>query len=303
MPSVKIVDVSPRDGLQNEDALVSTADKVRLIEALVEAGVRHIEATSFVHPQRVPQMADAEDVMGRVPRMEGVAYVGLALNERGARRALNAEVDEVNMVVGASDAFSRANQGTDAMGGVERAGRVAEMVHGAGVALSVTISTAFGCPFEGEVDVGRLAEVAERVAAMAPARLNLADTIGVAAPTDVSERVEATRLVVPDSIELGVHFHNTRNTGYANAVAAYEAGVRTFDASAGGVGGCPFAPRATGNIATDDLVYLFHRMGIDTGIDLDRLVVVSELLEESLGKPSPALLPKAGPFPPRRKPE
>lgn len=297
MPSVKIIDVAPRDGLQNEDTLLSTADKLLLIEHLVAAGVRTIEATSFVHPELVPQMADAEDVMRRLPRESGVSYIGLALNERGALRALEAQVDEVNMVVAASDSFSLANQGVDAMGGVDVAEQVADRVAGASKPLSVTVSTAFGCPFEGEVPVRRLVEVVGAVAALEPVRVNIADTIGVAVPTDVAARIEAISAVIPSEVELAVHFHNTRNTGYANAVAAFQAGVRTFDASAGGIGGCPFAPNATGNIATDDLVYLFHRMGVETGIDLERLAEASNFLEAKLAKAVPALLPKAGPFP------
>jgi len=296
-PTVSIIDVSPRDGLQNEDALVSTADKVLLIELLIAAGVQSIEAASFVHPELVPQMADAEELMKRVPRPSGVRYIGLALNERGAIRALEADVDEVNMVVAASDAFSMANQGVDAFGGVARALRVAELVADAGRPLSVTVSTAFGCPFEGEVPVARLTELVGAAAAANPVRINIADTIGVAAPTDVAERIAAVARVTPEGVDLAVHFHNTRNTGYANAVAAYEAGVRTFDASAGGVGGCPFAPKATGNIATEDLVYLLHRMGVETGIHLARLVEASTFLEGPLAKQVPALLPKAGPFP------
>lgn len=295
--SVSIIDVSPRDGLQNEGILVSTADKVRLVEHLIAAGVRSIEAASFVHPELVPQMADAEDVMRRVPRPSGVRYIGLALNERGAIRALEADVDEINMVVAASDAFSMANQGVDAFGGVDRAVQVAALVADAGRPMSITVSTAFGCPFEGEVPITRLTEVVEAVAATNPVRINIADTIGVAVPTDVAERLASVSRVTPEGVDLAVHFHNTRNTGYANAVAAYDAGVRTFDASAGGIGGCPFAPNATGNIATDDLVYLFHRMGVETGIDLARLVEASTFLEGPLAKPVPALLPKAGPFP------
>lgn len=297
MPDVTIIDVSPRDGLQNESVTVSTEDKVALVEHLLAAGLHQIEAVSFVSPKLVPQMADAEAVMERVPRRQDLRYVGLALNERGAQRALAAGVDEVNMVVAVSDAFSKANQGVDARGGVARARDVAELVHDHGVDYSVTISTAFGCPFEGEVQVKALAAMAHQVARDRPVRLNIADTIGVAVPADVAERFAAAADVIPDDVQLGAHFHNTRNTGYANAVAAYECGVRVFDASVGGVGGCPFAPRATGNIATEDLVYLFERMGLDTGLDLERLIEAAQFLEGPLGKEVPALLPKAGPFP------
>lgn len=297
MPDVTIIDVSPRDGLQNEAVLVSTEDKIRLIEHLVGSGVTSIEATSFVNPSLVPQMADAEQVVAEMPRGGGINAIGLALNERGAQRAITAHVDEINMVVAVSDAFSVANQGVDAMGGVERALAVGELAAAAGIPMSVTVSTAFGCPFQGEVPVADLVSVVAAVARAVPVRLNIADTIGVAVPRDVKERLAAIAQSLPAETELGVHFHNTRNTGYANAVAAYEHGVRTFDASAGGIGGCPFAPKATGNIATDDLVYLFERMGVDTGIDLDRLADVAVLLEQALGKPVPAMLPKAGGFP------
>lgn len=297
MSDVTIIDVSPRDGLQNEAVLLSTEHKVRLIEHLIAAGVTSVEAVSFVNPALVPQMADAEGVMAGVTRSGGINLIGLALNERGAQRAVAAAVDEINMVVAVSDAFSLANQGVDAMGGVERAVRVAELAGAAGIPLSVTVSTAFGCPFEGEVPVADLISIVAAVSRAAPVRLNIADTIGVAVPRDVKERLAAIAQSISDGVELGVHFHNTRNTGYANAVAAYEHGVRTFDASAGGIGGCPFAPKATGNIATDDLVYLFERMGVSTGIDLERLAEASVLLEDTLGKPVPAMLPKAGGFP------
>lgn len=296
MEPVTIIDVSPRDGLQNESVIFSTDDKLALIERVAAAGVTAIETTSFVHPKLVPAMADADDVMARLERRPGVRYIGLVLNERGMERAVAAGVDEANIVVAVSDEFSQKNQGMPAMAGATMVVRVAELAREAGIEPSVTISTAFGCPFEGEIALGRLVDMVKAVAEADPVRINLADTIGVAAPTDVIERVEAVRPHLGAAV-LGAHFHNTRNTGYANAVAAYGAGVRVLDASLGGIGGCPFAPNATGNIATDDLAFLFHRMGIDTGLDLDRLIAGSHWLEGPLGQPVPALVPKAGPFP------
>lgn len=295
MDRVTIIDVSPRDGLQNEDALVSTEDKVTLVHLLARAGLRHIEVASFVHPGRVPQMADAEDVIAGLALPDEVGRIGLVLNTRGADRAIAAGVGEMNMVVAASDGFALANQGMEASELLAVAAEVAEMARQARTPMSVTVSTSFGCPFDGEVAVGRLAEVLDSVAALDPTRINLADTIGVATPRDVAERVAVAQAVSP--IPLGAHFHNTRNTGYANAVEAFRAGVTFLDASAGGIGGCPFAPNATGNIATDDLVYMFERMGIETGIDLDRLMEASRFLQKALGKEVPALLPRAGGFP------
>ncbi len=296
MEPVTIIDVSPRDGLQNESAVFSTDDKLALIDRVTAAGITAIEATSFVHPKLVPAMADADDVMARLERRPGVRYIGLVLNERGMERAVAAGVDEANIVVAVSDEFSVKNQGMSARAGAAMAVKVAQLARQAGIEPSVTISTAFGCPFEGEIAVGRLVDMVKAIGEADPVRINVADTIGVAAPTDVIERVRAVRPHVGVSV-LGAHFHNTRNTGYANAVAAFQAGVRVFDASLGGIGGCPFAPNATGNIATDDLAYLFARMGIDTGLDLDRLIAGSHWLEGPLGKPVPALVPKAGPFP------
>jgi hydroxymethylglutaryl-CoA lyase len=293
---VQVVEVGPRDGLQNESVIVPTSDKVAYLEALVEAGLTRIEAVSFVHPDRVPQMADAEAVMARAPRRAGVRYAGLVLNRRGLQRALDAGVDEVNVVVVASETFSRRNQGAT----IEEALRVAEDVvagaAAAGLSTTVTIGAAFGCPFEGEVPVERVVDIARRVAATGVDEIALADTIGVAVPDDVTRRLGAVREVT--DAPLRCHFHNTRNTGYANAVAALQAGVAALDASSGGIGGCPFAPRATGNIATEDLLYLLSRSGVETGLTLDRVLAPSALVGRLLGRPPPALLPLAGGFPP-----
>lgn len=294
--TVQVVEVGPRDGLQNEATLVATPDKVRYVEALVAAGLRRIEAASFVHPDRVPQMADAEAVMAGVPRRPGVSYAGLVLNVRGLRRAVDAGVDEVNVVVVASDTFSRRNQGTTTAQGVAVAQDVVRGAAEAGLRTTVTIAAAFGCPFEGEVPVDRVVDVARRCAEAAPDEIALADTIGVGVPADVTRRLGAVRAVVGQPLRC--HFHNTRNTGYANAIAAVDAGVAALDASSGGIGGCPFAPAATGNIATEDLQYLLQRSGVDTGLALEALLAPSVLVAGLLRADLPALLPRAGGFPP-----
>ena len=268
---------------------------MRYVEALVDAGHRRIEAVSFVNPKRVPQMADAEAVMAAVPRRDGVSYAGLVLNRRGLDRALDAGVDEVNVVVVATETFSQRNQGVSVDEGVAGAVDVVEAASSAGLRTTVTIGAAFGCPFEGEVPVERVVDIARRCSVDALDELALADTIGVAVPVDVGRRLAAVGEV--SGAPLRVHLHNTRNTGYANAVAAVDAGVRALDASSGGIGGCPFAPAATGNIATEDLVYLLSRSGIETGLSLEPLVGVTGLVEELLGTPAPSLLPRAGGFP------
>jgi hydroxymethylglutaryl-CoA lyase len=296
-----LVEVSARDGLQNESVELSTADKVELVRRCADAGLRRIEAASFVNPKRVPQMADAEQVIAGTDaalgeRRRTVALIGLVLNARGFARARLTSVDEVNLVVMATDTFSLRNQGMTTEDAVRTVEEVAPLAKAAGIAASVTLSATFGCPFEGEVPVGRVVELAGRLAATGVVELALADTIGVAVPADVVERVAAVRTVVGD-LRLRAHFHNTRNTGYANALAAYESGVRVLDASLGGIGGCPFAPRATGNIATEDLVYALERSGVDTGCDLDALIAASDWLGTRLGRPTPALVSKAGGFP------
>ena len=293
--SVEVVEVGPRDGLQNESVVLDAAARVRYVEALVAAGHRRIEAVSFVNPKRVPQMADAEAVMAGVPRADGVSYSGLVLNRRGLDRALEAGVDEVNVVVVATDTFSQRNQGTTTEEGVAAAVEIVEAAAAAGLRTAITIGAAFGCPFEGEVPVERIVDVARRCAVDGLGELALADTIGVAVPADITRRL--TAVGEGTDVQLRVHLHNTRNTGYANAVAAVAAGVAALDASSGGIGGCPFAPAATGNIATEDLVYLLSRSGIDTGLALEPLIEVAGLVAELLGASTPSLLPKAGGFP------
>ncbi|MEL7027624.1 MAG: hydroxymethylglutaryl-CoA lyase [Pseudomonadota bacterium] len=298
--SVEIVEVSPRDGIQNEKTILSTDQKVELIGRSIRAGVRRIEATSFVNPKRVPQMADAVEVMAGVREAHadaGVRFIGLALNKRGYDRAVAAEVDEVNCVVVTSETFNQKNQGAPVEETLRQLGEIAEDARGDGMAFGITIAASFGCPFEGEVPVERLVEVSARCAELKPMELALADTIGVAAPTDIEDRIAAVKQVIGD-IPIRCHFHNTRNTGLANAVAAVRSGAVTLDSSIGGVGGCPFAPAATGNIPTEDLAYMLHRMGIETGLDLDGLIETADWLGAALGHGIPAMLGKAGVFPP-----
>jgi hydroxymethylglutaryl-CoA lyase len=294
---VTIVEVSPRDGLQNEAVVLPTDAKVELIGRLVGAGARRVEAVSFAHPRLVPAMADAEAVMARVPRPAGVSYAGLVLNRRGLDRALDTGVDEVNVVVCVSETFSRRNQNLATGEAMAMAEEVAAEAGSRGLVTTLTLATAFGCPFEGEVDPGRVVELARRGAAAGFGELCLADTIGVGVPSQVRELAARVREAVGDGPPLRFHFHNTRNTGFANAVAAVELGAGALDASAGGIGGCPFAPKATGNIATEDLVYLLERMGLETGYDLEGLLPTAAFLGERLGHQVPALLPRAGSFP------
>ena len=293
---IGLVDVAARDGLQSEDVAVDTATKVELITRLGEAGIRRMEAVSFAHPKVVPQMADAEAVMAALPRRDGTSYVGLVLNERGVERAIAAAVDEVNAVVVATDTFSGRNQNMTTAEAVTAWRGIAARAAEAGLPASVTVSAAFGCPYEGEVPVGRVADLVGELVEAGPSEVALADTIGVAAPSDVVERVGAVRDVVGD-VPLRCHFHNTRNTGIANAYAAVEAGVDVLDASVGGIGGCPFAPRAVGNIPTEDLVYMLDRLGVETGASLEGLIATAEWLADRLGHPVPGLLSRAGPFP------
>jgi hydroxymethylglutaryl-CoA lyase len=297
VPAVTIVEVSPRDGLQNEPVVLPTGAKVELIARLVDAGARRIEAVSFAHPKLVPAMADAEAVMAQVPRGGGVSYAGLVLNRRGLDRATDAGVDEVNVVVCVSDTFSRRNQNMSTEQAMAVAEEVAAEARAQGLFATLTLSTAFGCPFEGEVPADRVIALARRGAAAGFDELCLGDTIGVGAPTQVRELTAGVRAAAGATPPLRYHFHNTRNTGFANAYAAVLDGVTVLDASAGGIGGCPFAPKATGNIATDDLVYLLERMGITTGWDLQALLPTAAFLTDQLGHQVPAMLPRAGVFP------
>jgi hydroxymethylglutaryl-CoA lyase len=296
--SIHLCEVSPRDGLQNESVLLNTADKVELVERSIRAGVRRIEVASFVNPARVPQMADAAEVMAAVPRLDSVRYAGLIMNGRGLERALDAGVHEVNIVVVASDTFCQRNQGVQAFESVALAARLVADARAAGILATVTVGAAFGCPFEGEVPVERIHEIVSRLVDAGPDEIALADTIGVAVPRDIRERMGIVSGMAPSSMPLRLHLHDTRHTAVANAIAAVEAGVSVLDASIGGAGGCPFAPKATGNVATEDLVYLFDRTGITTGINLDFITETTAWLEARLGKPLPGALLRAGSFPP-----
>ncbi|MEY2435431.1 MAG: hydroxymethylglutaryl-CoA lyase [Acidimicrobiaceae bacterium] len=295
--TVQLVEVSPRDGLQAESVVLSTAAKVELIERIVAAGARRVEVCSFVNPARVPQMADAEAVLAALPPRDEVTYIGLVLNRRGFDRAAAAGIREINVVAVATDTFGQRNQGATSDETVATFEAIAGLAITAGIAPTITISTAFGCPYEGEVRVDRVVDIAKRAVAAGATEVAIADTIGVAVPTDVTARVAAVRSVLEPGVGLRAHFHNTRNTGVANAYAAYEAGVDAIDASLGGIGGCPFAPNATGNVPTEDVAYLFERMGVDTGLDLAKLIETVPWIEAQLGSRVPGLLAKAGLFP------
>lgn len=292
---IEIVEVSPRDGLQNEALILSTATKLELVRRAGTAGLRRIEATSFVNPKRVPQMSDADAVATGLGRGGGLRYIGLALNSRGYARAVAAGMDEVTFVVVASETFNRRNQGVGTFESVAALGELSGTETPA-VPVGVAVAAAFGCPFEGDVPVARLMEVVEACMAHRPSELTLADTIGVATPRDIKERVGAVRRAFP-AVPLRLHLHDTRNTGVANAWAAFEAGVRSLDASLAGVGGCPFAPNATGNVATEDLVYMFERSGVRTGVDLDAAIETARWLDKQIGHPAPGRLMRAGGFP------
>ena len=290
--SVTICDVGPRDGLQNQPKTLPPEVRAELVNRLAEAGLRRIEAVSFVNPKLVPQMAGAEEVVERLERRDGVVYAGLALNERGYDRLAAAELDEVHFAFAATETFNRRNQNASVEESVTAAERIAERAAADGIRATATIGVAFGCPFEGSVDPGQVAALAER---LAPAvdEVVFADTVGVAVPSQVRDVIGRARL---GETTVGAHLHNTRNTGYANALAALEAGATVLDASVGGIGGCPFAPRATGNIGTEDLVYLLDGEGIDTGIDLEALIGVAEWLEGVLERPLEGYVYRAGTF-------
>jgi hydroxymethylglutaryl-CoA lyase len=292
---IGLLEVGPRDGLQSHSAIVPTGVKLALIERLVDAGLRRIEVASFVSPARVPQMADAEALLAALPRISGASYIGLALNRKGFDRARASRCDEIGMAVAASDTFNRRNQGVGTQQSIEAWLEIAPAARAAGIKAHVTIATAFGCPFEGEIDARRVIEIAEQCASGEPQEIAIADTIGVGVPTQVTDLLGRLREKLP-RMPLRAHFHNTRNTGLANAYAAAIAGVATLDASIGGIGGCPFAPAATGNIATEDLAYMLGRMGVETGVSLDRLIEASRWLEAELGAPMPGMVMKAGNF-------
>jgi hydroxymethylglutaryl-CoA lyase/(R)-citramalyl-CoA lyase len=292
---LEIVDVGPRDGLQNEDETLSPQTRGELCDRLAAAGVPRVEAASFVNPKKVPQMAGAEEVVAGIQRHPGTVYAGLVLNEKGYERAVEAGIDEVRYAFPVTETFAERNQNTTLADATELSGRLTERARLDGVRASITLSAAFGCPFEGRVEPKVVLDIAERVGSVKPDEIVLADTIGVGVPKGVRELVGG---VLNYGVTVGCHFHDTRNTGIANAVAAVEAGATVLDASVGGTGGCPFAPKATGNIATEDLVYLLHGMGYETGIDLDALIECAQWLSEQLGKELPGQVHKAGNFEP-----
>jgi isopropylmalate/homocitrate/citramalate synthase len=292
---VTVCDVAPRDGLQNDAKVLDPATRGELVNRLAAVGVPRIEAVSFVSPARVPQMAGAEEVVAAIERRDGVVYAGLALNDRGYDRLRETALDEVHFAFAVSEEFNQRNAGASVESSVEAGERIIERAHGDGLRATVTLGTAFGCPFEGRIDPSRVLKLAGRFAGAGADEVVFADTVGVGVPQQVRELVGgAAGLGVP----VGVHLHNTRNTGIANALAAVEAGATVLDASVGGVGGCPFAPRATGNISTEDLIYLLHGEGIETGIDLDALVGVARWLEEVLGRELEGMVYRAGVFAP-----
>lgn len=284
---ITLCDVGPRDGLQNEPETLAPSVRAELVSRLAGAGLPRVEAVSFVRDERVPQMAGAEEVVAGIERRTGTEIVGLVLNERGWERLHAAGLDRVDVTLAATEGFNRANGNVSLEDAATRAEAILAL---ADIPATVTISVSFGCPFEGPVDPGRVAELAARFAGRAD--VVLADTIGVATPS-------AVRALVERAGAAGFHGHNTRNTGYANCLAAVEAGATVLDASVGGLGGCPYAPRATGNVATEDLVYLLDGEGIETGVDLDALVATSEWLEGVLGRPLEGYVYRAGPFPSR----
>ncbi len=290
---IEIVDVGPRDGLQNEDKTLAPEVRAELCEKLAAAGVPRVEAASFVNPKRVPQMAGAEEVMSAIERSPGTTYAGLVLNEKGYERAIQAGVDEVRYAFPVTETFAKRNQNATVANATQLGARLVERARLDGVRVSITLSAAFGDTFEGWVDPKHVLSIAGSVTASGPDEIVLADTIGVGVPNQVQKLVEG---VLAHGITVACHFHDTRNTGIANAAAAVESGATVLDASVGGTGGCPFAPRATGNIATEDLVYLLHNMGYDTGIDLDALIEVATWLAQQLGKELPGQVYKAGNF-------
>ncbi|MEO9971225.1 MAG: hydroxymethylglutaryl-CoA lyase [Hyphomonadaceae bacterium] len=297
-----LIEVGPRDGLQNESVLMGTAQKVDLVARMLDAGVKRIEVASFVHPKRVPQMADAEAVIAGLPDRSDVSYIGLCLNKRGVMRAIETRsggkrgVDETGSVLVMTDTFGKKNQGQTVSEGIVENGEMIRLARSEGLKPQITLSAAFGCPFEGEVDPARVVEAAKRVAEFEPDEIALADTIGVAVPAQVSDLVGRISDAVPN-IPLRVHFHNTRNTGLANVWAAVEVGVTRIDASVAGMGGCPFAPAATGNVPTEDVLYMLHRAGWHSGIDLAQVSDTALWLTERMGRQLPGMVSRAGGFP------
>jgi hydroxymethylglutaryl-CoA lyase len=293
---IEIVEVGPRDGLQNEKTLLDVGQKLEMIRRLEDAGARRMEVVSFVNANRVPQMAGAAEIMQALPHQAGRSRIGLVLNMRGWDRCLAAQCDEANVVVCATDGFGIRNQGASSAEQVQALADIMDVRKAGDPPVSMTVSVAFGCPFEGEVPEQRVVDIVKAAAELKVAEIALADTIGVADPWTVRRRIEAARKVAGD-IPLRLHFHDTRNTGLANAFAGVEAGVDVLDASVGGLGGCPFAPNATGNIGTEDLVYMLERAGYETGYDLEKLIAIGNWASGLLDKRVASSVARAGGFP------
>lgn len=297
--TIELVEVGPRDGLQNEPDIIATAVKLDLINRMIGYGARRLEVASFVHPARVPQMADAEAVIAGLPDLADCTYVGLVLNKRGVMRALATRdsgargVDQVGCVIVASDTFGQKNQGQTIADGLAETRAMLRFARAEGLRAQVTISAAFGCPFEGEVKHSTVLAIAEELAIESPEEIALADTIGVGTPWEAGELFGKLGALLGGKIPMRAHFHNTRGTGIANAWEAYKAGVRVFDASLGGLGGCPFAPRATGNIATEDLIYMMQRSGVESGIDLEAAIAANKWFAGVLGRELPSAVARA----------
>ncbi|MCH2476570.1 MAG: hydroxymethylglutaryl-CoA lyase [Gammaproteobacteria bacterium] len=296
MSKVSILEVGPRDGLQSEPEILPTEVKKEFITRTINAGIKNIEVTSFVHPKKVPQMADAEKLVESLPDRDDVTYIGLIMNQRGFERARDCGIDEVGMVIVSTDTYNMKNQNVVTQQSIDNWLDIASSAKSAGIRTSVVIACSFGCPYEGEVDPEHIASIAEQILKGEPDVIGLADSVGVAVPNQVKTTFALIKDLAP-TIPLRTHLHNTRNTGLANAAAAVEAGVSIIDASTGGIGGCPFAPKATGNIPTDDLLYMLDRSGIETGVNLKEIVKTTDWLETQLGRPVPAMVPKAGIFP------
>jgi hydroxymethylglutaryl-CoA lyase len=294
--SISIIEVGPRDGLQSEPKVLSTEIKLDFINRAIDAGIRRMEVTSFVHPKRVPQMADAEAVVRGLPQRDDFTAIGLVLNKRGFERARDVGIDEIGMAVIATETYNQRNNGASTQESIDAWLEMSREAKQAGMRANVMVSSAFGCPFEGEVPLQRVLDIVSQIMEGDPVELGCADSIGVGVPNQVTDMVGAVKDLFPN-VPLRFHFHNTRNTGLANAQAAVTAGVDSLDASIAGIGGCPFAPAATGNIPTDDLLYMLDRSGVTTGVALDKIIETSLWLEEQLGQNTPAMLPKAGIFP------
>ena len=293
---IDIVEVGPRDGLQNDPANLTTSQKLELIDRLTACGVKRMESGSFVSPKAVPKMADSAEVFAGLDRSKPVRHIALALNEKGVRRAVDAKADEINFVLVAGEGFGKRNQGMSPQDSADMLMQCAPLVHEAGIPLSATISVAFGDPYDGDIANGVVGGLAAQAQRAGVGEVGLGDTIGVADPWLVERRLEEVQMYAPD-VFLRVHFHDTRNTGLANVAAAVKAGVDVVDASCGGIGGCPFAPQASGNVATEDVVYMLERAGFDTGIDLDEMIRTANWLEGVLGHPIASSLTRAGKFP------